>query len=191
MFSTLFKHATSEEKLLNEVQRGDDSAMSKLYHLHVRYLTALCSRYISNDEDVKDVLQESFVKIFSSIHDFEYRGKGSVRAWMAKVTLNEALKFVRQSHNEVFYVEIDEAGYEVADEEMQTEEIPTEVLYHFIRELPEGYRTVFNLYVVEGKSHKEIAALLNVKENTSATQFRKAKMMLAQKIKQYRNDNSI
>ena len=191
MFSKLFKHATSEEKLLNDVQRGDESAMSQLYHLHVRYLTALCSRYISNDEDVKDVLQEAFVKIFTSVHEFEYRGKGSVRAWMAKVTLNEALKFLKQSDNGVFYVEIDEAGHAVTDEEMQTEGIPTEVLHRFIRELPDGYRTVFNLYVVEGKSHKEIAAMLNIKENTSATQFRKAKMMLAQKIKQYRNVNSI
>ena len=77
------------------MQQGDTSAAEPLYRLHVRYLSALCSRYLTDDEDIKDVLQESFLRIFSSIDSFEYRGKGSLRGWMAKITLNETLKFLR------------------------------------------------------------------------------------------------
>lgn len=74
---------------------------------------------------------------------------------------------------------------------METEGIPTEMLYQFIRELPEGYRTVFNLYIIDDKSHKEIASILGIKENTSGSQVHKAKAMLAQKIRQYKTINSI
>ena len=147
MFGITLNKTHSEERLLRKVQKGDTSAAESLYRLHVRYLSALCSRYLTNDEDIKDVLQEAFIKIFTLIGDFEYRGTGSLRGWMARITLNETLKFLR-TDSRLNFVEMDER-------------------------------------------HKEIAALLGIKENTSASQLFKAKAMLARKIKQYRTINSV
>lgn len=178
-----------EEHLLQRVQKGDLAAAESLYRLHVRYLSALCSRYLANDEDIKDVLQDSFLKIYSSIATFQYRGPGSLRGWMAKITLNEALKFLRNA-NRLNTMDVDEQQLDVADDNLETEHIPTDVLHQFVRELPDGYRTVFNLYVIDDKSHKEIAQLLGIRENTSASQLHKAKAILAHKIRQYKTHYS-
>ena len=191
MFGITFRKETEEERWLRKALDGDNTATEWIYRRHVRYLSALCSRYITEDEDIKDVLQESFIKIFTSLDSFEYRGEGSLKAWMAKITLNETLKFVR-NNSRLPIDSIDDKDTNIADgDSMETEDIPTDVLHKFIRELPDGYRTVFNLYVIDDKSHKEIAQLLGIKENTSASQLHKAKSMLAQKIKYYRPINSI
>lgn len=191
MFGIIFRKETEEERWLRKALDGDNTAIEWIYRKHVRYLSALCSRYITEDEDIKDVLQESFIKIFTSLDSFKYRGEGALKAWMAKITLNETLKFVR-NNSRLPIDSIDDKDMNIADgDSMETEDIPTDVLHQFIRELPDGYRTVFNLYVIDDKSHKEIAQLLGIKENTSASQLHKAKSMLAQKIKHYRTINSI
>lgn len=191
MFGITFRKETEEERCLRKALDGDNTATEWIYRKHVRYLSALCSRYITEDEDIKDVLQESFIKIFTSLDSFKYSGEGSLKAWIAKITLNETLKFVR-NNSRLPIDSIDDKDTNIADgDSMETEDIPTDVLHQFIRELPDGYRTVFNLYVIDDKSHKEIAQLLGIKENTSASQLHKAKSMLAQKIKHYRTINSI
>lgn len=191
MFGITFRKETEEERWLRKALDGDNTAIEWIYRKHVRYLSALCSRYITEDEDIKDVLQESFIKIFTSLDSFKYRGEGALKAWMAKITLNETLKFVR-NNSRLPIDSIDDKDMNIADgDSMETEDIPTDVLHQFIRELPDGYRTAFNLYVIDDKSHKEIAQLLGIKENTSASQLHKAKSMLAQKIKHYRTINSI
>ena len=191
MFGIIFRKETEEERWLRKALDGDNIATEWIYRKHVRYLSALCSRYITEDEDIKDVLQESFIKIFTSLDSFKYRGEGALKAWMAKITLNETLKFVR-NNSRLPIDSIDDKDTNIADDDsMEAEDIPTDVLHQFIRELPDGYRTVFNLYVIDDKSHKEIAQLLGIKENTSASQLHKAKSMLAQKIKHYRTINSI
>ena len=162
MFRFSFHKSDSEERLLQRMLQGDTSAAEPLYRLHVRYLSALCSRYLTDDEDIKDVLQESFLRIFSSIDSFEYRGKGSLRGWMAKIALNETLKFLR-ARSRLDFVDIADLPNDVPDTDLQTE---------------------------GDKSHKEIASLLGIKESTSASQLHKAKAMLARKIKQYRTSNS-
>ena len=191
MFGITFRKETEEKRWLRKALDGDNTATEWIYRKHVRYLSALCSRYITEDEDIKDVLQESFIKIFTSLDSFKYRGEGSLKAWMTKITLNETLKFVR-NNSRLPIDSIDDKDMNIADSDsMETEDIPTDVLHQFIRELPDGYRTVFNLYVIDDKGHKEIAQLLGIKENTSASQLHKAKSMLAQKIKHYRTINSI
>lgn len=191
MFGITFRKETEEERWLRKALDGDNTAIEWIYRRHVRYLSALCSRYITEDEDIKDVLQESFIKIFTSLDSFKYRGEGALKAWMAKITLYETLKFVR-NNSRLPIDSIDDKDMNIADgDSMETEDIPTDVLHQLIRELPDGYRTVFNLYVIDDKSHKEIAQLLGIKENTSASQLHKAKSMLARKIKHYRTINSI
>ncbi len=158
--------------------------MKTVYSTYIRYLAAICSRYIVNNEDVKDVLQDSFLKIFSGIASFEYRGRGSLKGWITKITVNETLKFL-QKNNRFEFVEISEQEHDKPDEEPDVDALPSSVLFNLIRELPDGYRTIFNLYVIENKSHKEIAKLLDIKESTSASQLHRAKSLLATKIRQY------
>lgn len=174
----------NEEQILDLVKQGDPMAMRTVYSTYVRYLAAVCSRYIVNDEDVKDVLQDSFLKIFSGILSFQYRGKGSLKGWMTKITVNETLKFL-QKNNRFEFVEISEQEHDKPDQDPDVDALSSSVLFKLIRELPDGYRTIFNLYVVENKSHKEIAKLLDIKESTSASQLHRAKSLLATKIRQY------
>ncbi len=176
----------NEIRLVSLLRQGDPDAMRQLYTTHIRYLTAVCARYVVNSEDVKDVLQESFLKIMSGIASFSYRGKGSLRGWLTKVTVNEALKHL-QRDNRIAFVGISVPDHDQADTEPDVDSIPSADLFRMIRELPDGYRTIFNLYVIENKSHREIAALLNIKESTSASQLHRAKALLASKIRQYHN----
>lgn len=186
---------SDEDVLLSLVRTKDEQAVRTLYYKYIRYLSAVCSRYICTNEDVKDILQESFIKIFTSIDSFEYRGSGSLKGWMAKIVLNETLKFIKRNEK-IDFVELKQDSVintSAVDASMITE-IPLPVIHQMISELPYGYRVIFNLYVIEGKSHKEIAALLSIKESTSASQLHRAKAMLAKKIKSYitvKNRNSL
>ena len=180
----------NEENLLHLIQQGDEQAMHALYCRYVRYLTAVCSRYICCDEDVKDVLQEAFLKIFASVGSFEYRGAGSLKGWMTKIVLNETMKFVKRNAR-LDFVELEGEKMEISDDVPDTSDVPLSAIHSMIRELPDGYRLIFNLYVIEEKSHREIAELLGIKESTSASQLHRAKALLVDKIKKYRMFNSM
>lgn len=180
----------SEEFLLSQWRQNGEAGTAAIYRVYVRYLTAVCSRYISNDEDVKDIMQEAFLKIFNSLHTFTYRGKGSFKGWLARIVLNETLKAVKNAGRQPFFETMTDNFDSPVDEPL-TDGIPTEVIFEKIRQLPDGYRAVFNLYVIEGKSHKEIGKILGIKEKTSASQFCRAKAMLAQKLNEYRTINDL
>ena len=178
----------SERELVDRLRRGDASAMGEVYACYANYLTAVCSRYIIEDEDIRDVLQESFIKIITKADTFHYEGEGSLKAWVTQVTVNEALQHLRNQKRKGmvgFDDERIEDKAELADETPPINDIPTEVLMEMIRNLPPGYRTVFNLYVIEGKRHKEIAELLGIQEQTSASQLMRARRLLAMWIKEY------
>ncbi|MDE6503495.1 MAG: sigma-70 family RNA polymerase sigma factor [Muribaculaceae bacterium] len=180
----------SEELLLKRARAGDAGAQRAIYSSHVRYLTAVCSRYILDPEDVRDVLQESFLKIFSSLNSFEFKGEGSLKAWMSRIVVNMTMNFLRRN-GKIKFADLDEADRTVMTDEPETDNLPADVIYRTIRELPEGYRAVFNLYVIEERSHREIAEMLNIKESTSASQLHRAKMMLASKLKEYQSVNEL
>ena len=205
-----FPSHRSELELIRKARRQDTVAIKALYDAYVQYLVAVCKSYIASDDDVKDVLQESFLKIFSSLDKFEWRGEGSLKPWMRRIVVNEALMFLRRRAKQATE-SLDEAlGYgdgagethgavnapdvgtpldladESEDDNPDVGAVPMSVLLGMIRDLPDGYRTVFNLYVFEEKSHREIAGLLGIGENTSYSQFSRAKSLLAKKIKEYK-----
>lgn len=174
-----------EQQILSLFQKGDNRAMDKLYMEYADYLTGVCARYISDEDTLKDVLQESFIRIFTQIHQFEYRGKGSLKAWITKITINEALMQLREE--KAFLIPLHESQIsDFSDEEPDVEDIDTNILLTFVQKLPPGYRAVFNLFIIEEKSHKEIAEILQIQPTTSASQFLRAKKMLANMIREYK-----
>lgn len=166
------------------IRRNDSRAARDIYDAYAGYLVGVCARYISDDDDLKDVLQESFIKIFSSLASFSFRGKGSLKAWITKIAINQSLQFLN-SKGKLNFVPLSNVEADVADSDIDIGPVPDNVLMQMIRDLPPGYRAVFNLYVYEEKSHREIAAILKIKENSSASQFHRAKALLAAKIKDY------
>jgi len=174
-----------EERLAKRLQGGENDALRDFYALYADYLTGVCARYITDDEDLKDVFQDSLVQIISHIKDFRYRGAGSLQAWATRIVVNQSLKFLKERKQH----DLERLNWDVADEEEEEDppvrDIPPEVLQRMIRELPTGYRTVFNLYVFENKSHQEIAQLLGIQKDTSCSQFSRAKNLLAKKITAY------
>ena len=172
---------------------GSDAGKRDCYGQFYRYLAAVCSRYVPSDEDVRDLLQDVFIKVFTRFDRFSYRGSGSLQAWIHQIAVNEALMFLRSRKKrlalplEVAELPDDSEEY---PEDPDLEDIPPQVLLELIRKLPERYRTVFNLYVFEDKSHKEIASMLNIKPSSSASNLHRAKALLAKWIEEYRKDPS-
>lgn len=181
------KEENKERELIRQIVQGNRVAMKRFYDDHSGYLTTVCARYISNREDIKDVLQESFLKIFNAMHKFEYKGPGSLRGWSARIVVNEALNHIK-ANEKMLFTDFPEADLPDLDEEREPdfEDIPTSVILDVIRMLPPGYRTVFNLYVFENKSHKEIASILHIAESSSASQLHRAKAILKKEIELYR-----
>lgn len=173
----------SERELVRLVGRGDSRAQRELYERYAGYLTAVASRYLSDSDRVKDVLQDAFIRIFDRFGTFRYRGDGSLRAWMTRVVVNFALQDLRRTDRLLPARELPDVP---EDGGPDFDDLPMNVLQDMIRRLPDGYRTVFNLFVFEQLKHKEIAAILGIKENSSASQFLRAKAMLVKEIKEYR-----
>lgn len=177
---------TDELLLIRRAARHDTEAMSQLYRLTADRLFASCRRYVENAADAEDVLQESYLKIFSRLSAFSYRGPGSFLAWASRIVVNESISLLRRQRNfQTLYSDNDVYDAPADEPPEGADDIPPQVLQDMICALPTGYRTVFNLYVFENKSHREIASLLNIAESTSASQLHRAKQMLARQIKAY------
>jgi RNA polymerase sigma-70 factor (ECF subfamily) len=178
-----------EQRLVKRLQEGDKAAAREFYTRYGGSLAGVCVRYIADEEDVKDVIQNTLVHIFSHITDFKYRGNGSLEAWVVRIAVNESLKFLRTKDQ----YELLQPDYDIVDEsddDLSIRDILPDIIRQMLNRLPTGYRTVLNLYVFEGKSHQEIATLLGIKKDSSASQFHKAKKMLAQMIRKYNNNNN-
>lgn len=174
------------KELVERIRQKDQRAMSQLYQMYIGELSSVCYRYVPSEDDAKDVLQNSFVKIFTSMPTIEYRSKEALWGWMKRVVVNEALLFLRERKKLHFEPIMRQAAL-LDDEEPQAEQVLPDMLHELISELPDGYRTVLNLYVFEGYSHRQIAELLGITESTSASQFYFAKQQLARRIKELTN----
>lgn len=169
-------------QLVERIRQKDQRAMSQFYQMYVEELSSVCYRYVPSRSDAKDVLQNSFVKIFTLLPTIDYVGEEALRAWMKRVVANEALGFLRKQKKLLFVVHTAADADQIDDTEPQSEQISPEELHQMISELPDGYRTVINLYVFEDYTHKQIAELLSISESTSASQLYYAKRLLAKKI---------
>lgn len=178
---------TDEQILAQRCRNGDSAARKELYESYAGGLFAICLRYIGTRDIAEDVLHDAFLKIYGSFDKFTYRGKGSLKAWMSRVTVNLALEWLRTNKRKESIELKEERTIDIADEPSAdaAARIPHEVVMRFVSELAEGYRTVFNLYCIEEYSHREIAEMLGINEKSSASQLFRAKAILARKINDY------
>lgn len=178
----------SEKTLVDNICNGDRKAMRALYEKYSGYAMATAIRYVADRDDAADIVQDAFIRIFSHIESFEWRGEGSLKSWIARVVANEALTMLRKRGNISF---TDVIPDEASTEEPDIGAISNDTLRNMIAALPEGYRLVLNLYVFEGMSHKEIAKELGISPSTSASQFFHAKRLLARMINTYLKKNDL
>lgn len=185
------------DNLVERIRQKDQRAMSQLYQMYIRELSSVCYRYVPSEADAKDVLQNSFVNIFKSIPTLDYRGEAAFKMWMKKIVVNEALYFLKERRmlRSKFGMRVLDPDLEQASNTIPLDSEPSEAelltpdeLHQLISELPDGCRTVVNLYIFEGYSHRQIAGLLNVSESTSATQLYYAKQVLAKRIKNLKKE---
>lgn len=156
--------------------------MRRLYDQFSGYAMSVGLRYVPDRDNVLDILQDSFIKIFQSVGSFEYRGDGSLKLWIARIVANEALGFLRKQSRITF---TDKLPEETTDEEPDISSVSDDALSDMIKQLPDGYRVVLNMYVFGEMSHLEIAKKLGISPSTSASQFFHAKKMLAKMINDY------
>jgi RNA polymerase sigma-70 factor (ECF subfamily) len=169
-------------RLVASCQRSDAEARKKLYELYAPAMFGICLRYVKEKETAKDILQEGFIKIFTKINT--YSGAGSFEAWMKKVFVTTALEYLRNTAAWRLNVSMDDYGETVVDnfDVSVVAKLSADEIIKHINELPSGFRTVFNLYAVEGYSHAEIARMLGIKEASSRSQLARARQLLQNKI---------
>ena len=170
----------SEANLLEGCLAGDRHCQKALYEQYKVPLFRLCLRYSNSRADAEDILQDGFIRIFSDLH--QYSGKGALGGWIRRVMVNTALQHIRKNKRIPQLVEVDQiAELREADEQIYSR-IGAKALTKMIQELPPGYRMIFNLYVIDGYTHQEIADQLNISINTSKSQLSKAKATLRKKL---------
>lgn len=160
--------------------KGDERAQRQLYEQHKVSMFIICQRYARDRSEAEDILQEGFIKIFRDLR--QYSGKGALGGWMRRVMINSALQYLRKWKREFLFVNVEDSKGKLYAPETVHSNLGAEELTRMIQQLPLGYRTIFNLYVIEGYTHKEIANQLGISENTSKTQLRKAKASLRAKL---------
>jgi RNA polymerase sigma factor (sigma-70 family) len=173
-----------DDSIIEGCIAGKRSAQNALYRKFSAMMLSVCMRYAQNRDEAEDILQEAFIKIFQNIAGF--RGEGSFEGWMKRIMINHALNHYRKNKKTPFTQDINEINEQdiLGKEEIQGhhEPVSADILLSLIQLLPQGYRMVFNLYVFEEYSHKEIAKELNISESTSKTQLLKARRMLRRKL---------
>jgi len=157
--------------------KGDRKAQKALFDKFAPLMLAVCRRYVRRMEEAEEVLSNGFIKVFDKLKDFE--DKGSFEGWIRRIMVNEALNHLRRGQSMFIEVEISEFD---SEEVMFSDQLDAQHLMMLIDQLPIGYRTVFNLYAIEGYKHDEIAEMLGISSNTSKSQLSKARKMLQQKV---------
>ena len=173
------------ESLVNAVKNKDVFAQKYLYDKFADPMFLFCRRYIAIHEDAEEVLLNGFYRIFANINSFEWQGEGAFRKWVKKIMLHESLRFLNQKNAFTIVPESDVA--EIPVPESAPDNLAREEIFKMIIQLPVGYRTVFNLYVVEGMEHAEIAEALKISVSTSKTQLFRAKRLLQKWITEINN----
>ena len=168
------------EKLIRKCQQKSRKAFEELYRKFSPFVYGICLRYAKNRDEAQDILQDCFIKVMDKIGD--YRFEGSFEGWLQRMAVNESLNYLRLGRSSFSELGEDEADAEDASPDIVSNMSARDLL-DAISEMPDGYRTIFNMYVIEGYQHNEIAEKLNITESTSRSQLKKAREYLIEIIK--------
>jgi len=165
-----------EQQLISDCLRGDRVAQKRLYEIYSGKMMAVCLRYCKDRETAKDLLHDGFLKVYTHLDSF--KGSGSFEGWIRRIMVNTALEFLRKQNDEGYHLDVEEA-YTLSNDEIGImERMQAEELIQVIQRLPDTYRTTFNLFVVEGFSHREIAEAMSITESSSRVYLTRARQML-------------
>ena len=171
------------QQLIDECKKGNRLAQKELYDKYARKMMGVCLRYVSDRETARDLLQDGFVKVFTSLDT--YTGSGVFDAWIRKIFVNGALEYLRRGD-----VLREASDWDSITEPVESfsasavSELSAAELMKLVQELPAGFRTVFNLFAIEGYSHREIAEMMNITESTSRSQYTRARQLLQKRVKE-------
>ena len=171
----------NEEQLVSKCLEKDTLAQKQLFDFYSRRMMGVCLRYSKDSEEAQDVLQMGFIKVFEKLD--MYNHKGSLEGWIRKIIVNTALDNIRKNKKLMNNIEMDKVDYQLHNhDENAIDSLSAQDLLKVIQAMPTGFRTVFNMYVIEGYSHKEIASELNISVNTSKSQFSRARAYLQKEL---------
>ena len=174
----------SEKELVRNCVKGNLAAQKQLYIDYAPKMMGICMRYASCTEEAEDMLQEAFIRVYTKIHSF--KNTGPLGAWVRKVVVNTAAEIYRKEKKYAGNNDIENHLHSFINEDFIIERLAADDLLEKIQRLPKGYRIVFNLYAIEGYSHKEIANRLNISENTSKSQYCRARATIRKMIENER-----
>lgn len=173
-------------ELLKEAKQGSTAAQKCLFDLYADKMMLVCRRYVKSREDAEELMLDGFYKFFRNITAFNYQGDAAFFAWLKKIMINECLMFLRKKT--VFTIVSETVAEEFPLQEDVLNKLSAAEIFNLVVQLPVGYRTVFNLYAIEGMSHGEIAAALGIAEGTSKSQLSKARTLLQKMLLQNQTD---
>ena len=173
-------------QLIEEAKQGKAAAQKSLFDWLADGMLLVCRRYVKNSEDAEEVMLDGWCKFFTAISSFTYQSEAALVAWIKRIMINECLMLLRKKN--AFTLLSEGEAEEVKLEEEALSQLSAKEILDLVLRLPAGYRTVFNLYEMEGLEHKEIAALLGIAEGTSKSQLSKAKALLQRNLTQRDND---
>lgn len=166
---------------MERCKNSNPAAQRILYDRYVNDMMILCLRYLPQSEDAREAMNDAFLSFFRNIAGFEYRGDGSLKAWLKKITVNQCLARLRKVRR--MEIALDDAVHgQEEDDDSVFGWLAAKEMLKLLQELPDGYRTVFNLYVFEDMGHREIGELLGISENTSKSQLHRARQLMKTKL---------
>lgn len=170
----------TDKELVKACSKGNAKAQELLYNRFAPVMLGVCLRYCQNREEAEDVMQDAFVKVFMKLSTLQ--NVQALESWIRRIMVTTSLNALRSKLRHQFHSDIDDLQEQIPDERYDEDVFRTEDLLRLIQELPAGYRIVFNMYEVEGFTHKEIADMLGVSVNTSKSQLLKARRLLQRKL---------
>jgi len=176
----LLKPTYTIEELLGRCRAGERKAQELLYNQLASKMLGVCMRYTNNRTEAEDMLQNGFIKVFKNIND--YRGEGAFEGWVRRIMVHTSIEYYRKHYRIIQPMDIANAGIEPAVEATAITNLDVKDLMNVIQQLTPGYRMVFNLYAIEGYSHKEVAAMMGITEGTSKSQLSRARTILKELV---------
>jgi len=166
----------ADRDLIIRCLQQEVKAQNQFYRQFAPVMFGICMRYAKNQMEAEDILQEGFVRVFRNLHSFRF--EGSLEGWVRRIVIHTAINFLKSNAKYTVEVDLDNAGIHATLHNEILSKLTVEEMLSIIRELPTGYRTVFNLHVIDCMTHKEIGTMLGISEDTSKTQFHRAQLKI-------------